>query len=167
MKAVVIQALTTEAEARACAQVMATSQPWLTLGRDFDACLRTVGAPGRERHVAHINGRLAGFVILNLHGALVGYIQTVGVVAEFRGRGVGTSLVAFAEQRIFSEHANVFMCVSSFNHGARRLYERLGYARVGELTDFLVAGQAEILLRKTRGPILAPAAGAAVLNKGG
>lgn len=165
MNAVVIQPLATDAEARACASIMAASQPWLTLGRDFDACLRTVGAPGRERYVVHSGGGLAGFVILNLHGALVGYIQTVGVVEALRGQGIGRALVAFAEQRIFSEHANVFMCVSSFNHGARRLYERLGYARVGELTDFLVAGQAEILLRKTRGPILAQATAASIIQQ--
>ena len=31
--------------------------------------------------------------------------------------------------------------VSAFNGGARRLYERLGYQVVGELTDFLATGQ--------------------------
>ena len=61
--------------------------------------------------------------------------------------------MGFAETRIFSRHPNVFLCVSAFNAGARRLYERLGYATVGELTDFLAAGQSEILLRKSLGPI--------------
>ena len=62
-------------------------------------------------------------------------------------------LVIFAEQRILKESPNVFMCVSSFNHGARRLYERQGYKMVGELTDYIVEGYSEILLRKTRGPL--------------
>lgn len=69
-----------------------------------------------------------------------------------RGGGVGTALVNFAE-RIFSAHVNVFLCVSAFNTGAQRLYERLGYTRVGVLTDYLAVGQSELLLRKTRGPI--------------
>ena len=43
------------------------------------------------------------------------------------GRGTGTALVAFAEERIFRDHRNVFLCVSDFNLGARRLYERHGY----------------------------------------
>jgi ribosomal-protein-alanine N-acetyltransferase len=47
----------------------------------------------------------------------------------------------------------VFMCVSSFNDGARRLYQRLGYQVVGELTDYIVRGHSEILLRKTSGPL--------------
>jgi ribosomal protein S18 acetylase RimI-like enzyme len=45
------------------------------------------------------------------------------------------------------------MCVSSFNEGASRLYQRLGYHVVGELRDYLVRGHSEILLRKTIGPI--------------
>ena len=45
------------------------------------------------------------------------------------------------------------MCVSSFNLGARRLYERLGYKVVGELSDYIVRGHSELLLRKTTGPL--------------
>ncbi|MCY7307899.1 MAG: GNAT family N-acetyltransferase, partial [Rhodoferax sp.] len=69
------------------------------------------------------------------------------------GQGCGTELMAFAEKRIFRDHANVFLCVSGFNAAARRFYRRLGYVEVGELTDFLVVGQSEWLMRKTRGPI--------------
>jgi ribosomal protein S18 acetylase RimI-like enzyme len=61
--------------------------------------------------------------------------------------------VKFAEERILEESPNVFMCVSSFNHDARRLYERLGYLVVGELTNYIVEGHSEILLRKSRGPL--------------
>jgi ribosomal protein S18 acetylase RimI-like enzyme len=64
-------------------------------------------------------------------------------------------MVDFAERRILSEVPNVFMCVSSFNDAARRLYQRLGYQVVGELTDYIVAGYSEILLRKTTGPLTA------------
>ncbi len=33
------------------------------------------------------------------------------------------------------------------------LYERLGYAVVGELTDYIVSGHSELLLRKTIAPL--------------
>ena len=95
--------------------------------------------------------RLAGFLIINMHGAFAGYIQTVCVAPACRGQGIGSRLVEWAEVRIFRDSPNVFMCVSSFNDGAFRLYQRLGYAVVGELTDYLVRGHSEILLRKTRG----------------
>jgi ribosomal-protein-alanine N-acetyltransferase len=142
-----------EAQERACAALMAASDPWMTLGQDFDSLLRTVRLPGRERYVAHVNGRLAGFLLLNLQGTFAGYIQTIGMAPEFRGQGYGTQLIAFAEQRILRDHQNVFLCVSSFNRTARRLYASLGYREVGELTDFLVAGYSEFLLRKTVGPL--------------
>jgi ribosomal protein S18 acetylase RimI-like enzyme len=87
-----------------------------------------------------------------MSGTLVGFIQTICVAPAFRGRGLGTEIIDFAERRIFRASPNVFLCVSSFNTEARRLYERLGYLCVGELTDFLVRGHSEVLLRKSRGP---------------
>jgi len=148
-----IRALGSREEAEACARMMAGTEPWITLRRDYEACLRVMLDETRERYVAYRGDRLAGFLVLNLRGALVGYIQTVCAAPEFRGTGVGTALVAFAEERVFREFRNVFMCVSDFNHGARRLYERLGYRLVGELTDYIVAGRSELLLRKTVGPL--------------
>jgi hypothetical protein len=50
--------------------------------------------------------------------------------------------MAFAEERIFCETPNAFICVASFNRDALRLYERLGYEVMTELWD------SEILLRK-------------------
>jgi ribosomal protein S18 acetylase RimI-like enzyme len=148
-----IRVLDGESRERDCAALMAQSDPWVTLGYDFEALLRTVRLPGRERYVALVDGQFAGFLLLNLHGTFTGYIQTIGLEPAFRGQGLGEQLLAFAEQRILREHRNVFLCVSSFNQGARRFYARQGYAQVGELTDFLVAGHSELLLRKTLGPL--------------
>jgi [ribosomal protein S18]-alanine N-acetyltransferase len=148
-----IRPLATRAEAEACARMMAGTDPWITLGLDYDACLRVVLDETRERYVAWRADRLVGVLVLNLNGSFVGYIQTVCASPEARGTGVGTALVAFAEERIFREHRNVFICVSDFNPGARRLYERLGFRLVGELHDYIAAGHSELLLRKTRGPL--------------
>ena len=148
-----ITPMETEAEARSCAHLMATSEPWLTLGRGFEDSLRVVRDQTREVHLAREGDEIVGFVILCMTGAFVGYIQTICIHAGCRGLGLGSRLVAFAEQRILRESPNVFMCVSSFNHDALRLYERLGYRVVGELTDYIVQGHSEILLRKTVGPL--------------
>jgi ribosomal protein S18 acetylase RimI-like enzyme len=61
--------------------------------------------------------------------------------------------MVFAEERIFSDNPNAFICVSSFNKGARRLYKRLGYEVVGKLKDYIIPGHSEFLLRKTTGPL--------------
>ena len=134
--------------------MMASSEPWKTLGRSYDACLARMQDESKERYVAvGEDGRALGFIVLNMQGAFVGYIQTVCVAEEVRGEGLGARLVRFAEERIHRDSPNVFLCVSSFNEGARRLYERLGYAVVGELTDYLVRGHSEILMRKSLGSL--------------
>jgi ribosomal protein S18 acetylase RimI-like enzyme len=148
-----ITRLTSEAEAEACARLMAQSEPWLTLGRSYQASLSIVLDPSREVYIARDEAGLAGFLILCMTGAFVGYIQTIAIQPDRRGQGLGSRLIDFAERRILAESPNVFMCVSSFNHDARRLYERLGYRVVGELPDYIVEGYSEILLRKTTGPL--------------
>ena len=153
MTAPAIRPLAGRAEAEACARMMASSEPWITLGRGYDASLALLEDPEREVYVAVADGAPAGFIILVMRGAFVGYVQTVCVAPASRGGGLGTELVRFAESRIFRESPNVFLCVSSFNPGARRLYERLGYVLVGELTDYIVAGHSELLYRKSRGPL--------------
>jgi [ribosomal protein S18]-alanine N-acetyltransferase len=149
----VIRPLAHLAEAHECARMMASSEPWVTLGRSYEASLRILQDPAKEVYVACADTRLLGFVIVNMRGPFAGYIQTVCVHPEHRSRGLGSRLVQWAEERILRDSPNVFMCVSSFNHDAHRLYERLGYSAVGELKDFIVHGHSEILLRKTTGPL--------------
>lgn len=147
-----IRRLASAQEAHACAELMAGSEPWRTLGRTVEASRRILDDPTREVYVAEDDAGVAGFMILCLVGPFTGYIQTICIAPGRRGEGLGTRLVAFAEERIAQVSPNVFLCVSSFNDDARRLYERLGYEYVGELRDYLIAGASELLYRKTRGP---------------
>jgi ribosomal protein S18 acetylase RimI-like enzyme len=153
MKELEIGRLSGDAEARACAAMMASSDPWVFFGRTFEQCLARVTNPAGEVWVAREDGIARGFIIIVTQGAFVGYIQVVSVAAEARSSGVGSKLVAFAEERIFAEFPNVFLCVSSINPRARELYERLGYRLVGELDDYLVRGYSEFLMRKSIGPL--------------
>lgn len=147
-----IRALATDAEARACAEIMSSNDPWRRLGRTYEMSYTMLRDPAREVYVALDGDAVAGFAIVIMQGAFAGYIQTVAVRPEWQGRGLGSAIIAFAEQRIFRDEPNVFICVSSFNPDARRLYERLGYQLVGELPDYVIRGHSEILFRKTTGP---------------
>jgi ribosomal-protein-alanine N-acetyltransferase len=140
-------------EAHVCARLMANSEPWITLRRTYDDSIAMLNDPVREVYVGVVEGEVVGFLILRMDGAFVGYIQTVAVAPQWRGRGLGTRLMEYAEERIFRDSPNVFINASSFNPGAQRLYERLGYEVVGELKDFIVPGHSEVLLRKTIGPL--------------
>jgi len=148
-----IRALECPEEIEVCAHMMANSEPWITLGRGYDALLRALSAPGLEITLAVAANRIVGCIVLNMQGAFVGYIQAICVAPDRRGQGIGSALLSFAERRIFRESPNVFLCVSSFNTDAQRLYRRRGYQVVGELKDYLVEGHSEILMRKTLGPL--------------
>ena len=150
---ITIRPLASDDDSHWCAELMAGSEPWVTLGRNYDACRAVVDADDREVHLAvTAAGERLGFVVLVLRGAFVGYLQSIAVSGESRGQGIGGALLEFTESRIAEVSPNVFLCVSSFNAAARRLYERRGYTHVGTLTDYLVPGHDELLLRKSLGP---------------
>jgi len=148
-----IRPLANDAEAHACATIMATTDPWITLGRTFDRSLETLRDPALEQYVATFGGEVVGFVLLSMQGDFKGYIKSVAVRDGWRGRGLGTALLVFAEERILRDSPNVFICASSFNPRAKALYARLGYEVVGELRDFIARGHHEWLMRKSTGPL--------------
>jgi ribosomal-protein-alanine N-acetyltransferase len=148
-----IRRLESDVEAEICARMMAASEPWITLGRDYAASLEIVSDPSLEVYLALRDEEIVGFVVVSMTGAFIGYVKSIYTAPEWRGRGVGSRLMSFVEDRIFREAPNVFICVSDFNEGAQRLYRRLGYEVVGELKDYLVRGKSEILMRKTIAPL--------------
>ena len=133
-----------------CAALMASSEPWITLGRNLDSCQDALRRPGTELSVARNaeNDQPIGFLLVAPHG-LAGspYIASIAVAAEMRGQGVGSELLRFAEKR-FAGRAHLFLLVSSFNKKAQQLYLRRGYKRVGELQDYCVPGQSELIFHK-------------------
>jgi ribosomal-protein-alanine N-acetyltransferase len=148
-----IRRLQSASEAEKCARLMADSEPWITLRRTYQGSMKMLSDPAREVYLAIVKDEVIGFVVLIMSGALVGYIQTVGVLPEWRNKGIGTRLLKFAEDKMFTKAPNVFLCVSSFNKKAQELYQRLGYEVIGELKDYIVPGHSEILLRKSIAPL--------------
>jgi [ribosomal protein S18]-alanine N-acetyltransferase len=148
-----IRPVTSDSERQACARLMSESEPWVTLGRTYEGSLEILSDLSRELYWIESATEWVGFLLISMQGPFKGYIQTICIRPECRGRGLGTEIVGWAEARILRESPNVFMCVSDFNTEAFRLYRKLGYQVVGQLDDFLVRGKGEILLRKTAGPL--------------
>jgi ribosomal-protein-alanine N-acetyltransferase len=153
-------------EAHTCAAFMSSSEPWVTLRRSYEDSIKMLVDPGREVYVAAVGQETVGFMILQMRGAFIGYIQTVGILPAWRNRGIGSQLIQFAEDRIFRETPNAFICASSFNPRVQRLYERLGYEVVGELKEYIVPGHSEILLRKSIAPLTEFGRGVATIDGG-
>ena len=134
--------------------MMAATEPWISLGFGYESCLLRTSDPEKEKLGAFFDGHLIGFLILDMRGPFAGYIQTVCVDAPRRSHGIGTALITVAEKRVHRDSPNVFLCVSTTNDRARKLYESLGYERIGEIPNYLAQGHTEILMRKSTGPIL-------------
>jgi [ribosomal protein S18]-alanine N-acetyltransferase len=135
-----------------CAMMMSQTDPWITLGMDYEQCLKAFEGNCKEIYITEMDGKIAGFVILQICGTFSGYIQTICISETHRGLGYGRKLLRFCEDRIHMFSPNVFICVSSFNKGALKLYLDFGFKLIGEMENFVTAGFNELLLRKTIGP---------------
>lgn len=135
-------------DAEWCAHLMASSDPWVTLGRTYEDCLARCCHPEYTLLLARQTRECCGFILLHPRGVAGSpYIASVAVAPQFRGQSVGAALVAQAEIA-FPGARHIFLCVSSFNLRARQLYERLGYRQVGKLEDYVLPGASEILMHK-------------------
>jgi ribosomal protein S18 acetylase RimI-like enzyme len=140
----------TDADRLWSARLMAESDPWIRLGLGYEKCLAACQPhPDTLLFIARDGDTACGFALLRERGVAGSpYLVSIGVAEAYRGRGIGSRLLAHAEAHFRPRARHMFLCVSSFNDGARRLYERLGYVRVGELPDYIVDGASEILMHK-------------------
>lgn len=135
-----------------CASMMLKSDPWITFEMDYDLCKQAFVGVSKEVYIIKHNTEIAGFVILQMEGTFKGYIQTICIGEDVRGKGLGKQLLNFCEERILKISPNIFICVSSFNTAALKLYQNFGFKIIGELEDFIKKGFSEILLLKSCGP---------------
>ena len=136
-----------------CATLMASSEPWITLGRTIEQTRPLFHRPDSTLFIARRGGNPAGFLLLRDRGIVYSpYIASLAVAPESRSMGIGSRLIAFVEERERPRSRHIFLCVSSFNTGARALYERLGYSVVGELKDYVLEGHSEVLMSKRLQP---------------
>ena len=147
-----IQLTTDPTSFREGALMMSMTDPWITLEIPYDSCLNAFDGPCKEVYLLEQDAEMAGFVILQVCGTFNGYIQTICIKEVFRGKGLGKKLLHFCEERIHKTSPNIFICVSSFNEGAIKLYYEFGFTFIGTLKNFVKDGFDELMLRKKIGP---------------
>jgi [ribosomal protein S18]-alanine N-acetyltransferase len=134
--------------------MLADRDPWRRLGytgSDWQALL-TPPLHGREGWVLERGGEAAGIALVRLQFLRGDYLELFAIAPGCERQGFGRLLLAEVEHKVFARTRNLFVCVSDFNHVARRFYARGGYQQVGAIGDLLTAGSAELLLRKTIAP---------------
>lgn len=135
-------------------RAFAAMDPWLTYTYDPTQLARYFATvePDAPRLAVRLGDDLAGVVVIRANWLRGPYLQFLGVLPAFQGRGIGSAVVAWLVAEAGATGAsNVFVCVSDFNAGARRLYGAHGFAEAGQLADFIAPGHTELLLRRPLG----------------
>lgn len=105
--------------------------------------------------IAEENGRLAGFAIVQWEreaGEGIAYLQTIEVLPDARGLGVGAALLARSEEAARAAGAaRIWLHVDEENAGAIRMYERHGYVFDGRHENYYPHGHAALIAEKVLG----------------
>ena len=139
----------------AVVRMLCDSTPWKQLGYTGSDWRKFFAAspPGRDSFVIESDGIVAGVALLRPNVLLGDYLELLAIAPEVQGHGLGAQLLGYLEELVFARAKNLFVCVSDFNKDARRFYEKHGYQELGPIPDLLITGSAEILMRKTTGPV--------------
>ncbi len=98
---------------------------------------------------AVIRGQLVGFVVGEMPPLSdSAWIATLGVLPEYQRRGVGARLLAEIEARLPAPRLK--LTVRRSNAPALALYQKFGYAPVGQHERYYSDGEAGIVMEKRR-----------------
>jgi uncharacterized protein len=83
--------------------------------------------------LASLQGRIVAKAATNARGGRYDQLGGVYTVPEFRGRGIGSLVVANIARLIIGQHRGVSLFVKKDNVPAQRLYARLGFSHMADL----------------------------------
>src|SRR5688572_33284536 len=103
MNDITLRRVTSDDDARAAADIMASTDPWLTYGRTRENTFVTASNPDAESYAAvAADGEIVGVVVLALRVPLIkGYVGGLAVKPTHRNRGIGTALLRPGATRTF------------------------------------------------------------------
>jgi len=105
--------------------------------------------PNVVRLKAVCSQQVIGFVAGDVRRAeRISWIATIGVLPEYRGRGIGRDMLQSCEAQLPTPF--IRLCVRFSNHAAITLYESVGYAQVGRWEAYYQDGEAALVMEKVR-----------------
>lgn len=114
--------------------------------------LQMVNRPSGATWIAEEGKRMAGFGVVGWSAQqdrILAYIQTLEVLAEMRGQGIGAELLRRMEKSACAAGASlIWLHVDAENQSAIRLYEAGSYQLEGSEKDFYPGGRAALIYEK-------------------
>lgn len=78
------------------------------------------------------------------------FLHLIAVKSNQRSKGYGSFLLDFFENDLYKDAERLFLMVGDFNQRAKKLYEALGYQKVGMLPKFYCDSVDEYLMMKEK-----------------
>lgn len=104
--------------------------------------------PNVVRLKAMMAGEMVGFIAGDIRASeRLAWIATIGVLPEYRGRGIGGALLRACEGRLKMPRVRLNVRVS--NHPAIHLYLRMGYQQVSIWPRYYQDGEDALILEKS------------------
>lgn len=142
----------TAEEAAVLGAATAAMEPWTQYGVSA-AALASLFAPAADGGVRLVlrntNDEIVAAAIVRPAWFAGPYVQFLVVMPPFQGQRIGTALLGWIEREARRASArNLWICTSSFNSAAARLYRRHGFEDIAILDDLVRDDIGEILMRK-------------------
>jgi ribosomal protein S18 acetylase RimI-like enzyme len=103
--------------------------------------------PNIIRLKAICDGQMVGFVAGDIkRSERLAWIATIGVLPEYRGRGIGAAILRACEAQL--DVPVIRLVVRLSNQPAIRLYERFGYATLGKWRKYYSDGEDGTVMEK-------------------
>ena len=147
MQPLIREATTNDAVSAKLCVVSAFSKYIERIGKEPAPMLLDFSAQVEERHVwvAELDTAVVG-VLVQYETEFGFYIDTVAVLPNFQGTGVGRSLLLFAEQEAMRRNfGSIYLCTNSKMTENQVLYPRAGYV---EFDRQVVGGYDRVFYRK-------------------
>ncbi len=109
--------------------------------------LAVLSFPDVVRLKAMVDGKMAGFVAGDLRRTEgLGWIATIGVLPEYRRKGIGRALLRACERQMNTSHFR--LCVRVENLEAIQMYEEEGYLRTDTWKKYYNDGGDALVMEK-------------------
>ena len=124
--------------------------PWLTLEFSASSLLNYFikDDPALHRFTVFSEGKIAGVLCVRYPWLRGPYIEFIGLLSNYQGRGLGRELLSWVEVEVNSREKNIWIATSDFNHRAMHVYQKAGYEPVCTIEGLVKAEMYELLLRK-------------------
>ena len=108
-----------------------------------------LSAPGVIRLKAEENGQMVGFVVGDPHPQEgISWISSIGVLPEYRGRGIGRALLETCQDALPT--AIIHLCVRPSNEEAIRMYKMAGYEHIDRWAGYYNGGEDGLIMEKIK-----------------